>query len=150
MALPSLRWLESLEADGQTSSGAALREFSLRTGRAGLAVVISDFLDQDHLAGLQALVARQFEVIALHVLDARDLRPDLVGDVKLVDSETGAEREITVTRGLLRAYQDGLRRFCDEIDDACRRYGIHLLRTSTSEPFEDLVLKYLRRRGVVA
>jgi hypothetical protein len=43
-----------------------------------------------------------------------------------------------------------LQEFCGRLDEACRRYGIHLLRTSTAEPFEDLILKYLRRRGIVA
>jgi len=150
LALPSLHWLASLEADGGTSTGAALREFSLRTSRPGLVIVISDFLDEDHLEGLRSLMARQFEVVVLHLLDPADVEPELAGDLKLVDSETGAEREITVTRTLLRAYQQSLREFCDRLDEACRRYGIHLLRTSTAEPFEDLVLKYLRRRGVVA
>jgi len=148
-ALAGLHWLAALEPTGVTATGAALREFALRTKRPGLAVVISDFMDADHLAGLRALVGRRFEVAALHLLDPQELQPRLAGDLKLVDSETGAEREITVTQGLLRAYQRSLQAFCGRLDEACRRYGINLLRASTAEPFDDLILKYLRRRGMV-
>jgi len=148
-ALESLRWLEGLQADGATSSGAALREFALRAKQPGLVAVISDFFDEDHLDGLKALAGRGFEVTAMHVLDEEELRPSLAGDLKLVDSETGSEREITVTQGLLRAYQRRLREFCDALDACCRRFGIHSLRISTSEPFEDLILNYLRRRGMI-
>jgi len=149
-ALPSLQWLTGLEAAGATSSGAALREFSLHTPRPGLVIVISDFFDPDHLEGIRSLIARQCEVVLFHVLSSEDLTPDFAGDLKLVDSETGAEREITVTRGLLKGYQQALREFCGRLDNACRRYGVHLVRTSTSEPFEDLILRYLRRRGIIA
>jgi uncharacterized protein (DUF58 family) len=148
-ALAGLRWLAGLEADGATASGAALREFALRTKRPGLAIVISDFFDADHLEGLKALASRQFEVAALHLLDADELRPALAGDLKLVDSETGAEREITVTQGLLRAYQHSLAEFCGGLDATCRALGIHLLRVSTAEPFENLILRYLRKRGII-
>jgi len=148
-ALPGLRWLGGVEADGATSSGAALREFALRTKRPGLAVVVSDFLDSDHLEGLKALASRRFEVAVLHLLDAEELRPALAGDLKLVDSETGAEREITVTQSLLRTYQRSLAEFCGALDDGCRGIGAHLVRVSTAEPFEDLILRYLRKRGMV-
>lgn len=148
-ALESLQWLAALQADGRTSTGAALREFGLRTQQPGLAVVISDFFDDDHLQGLRALVGARFEVVVFHLLDASELQPDIVGDLKLVDSETGAEREITVTQGLLRAYRRSLRDFCENLDAACARYGIHSIRASTAEPFEDLILKYLRKRGII-
>ena len=144
-----LHWLAALEADGGTSTGAALRELALRAKRPGLAIVISDFLDPDHAQGLRALAARRFEVVAIHLLDQADLEPRLAGDLKLVDAETGAEREITVTQGLLRAYRRSLAEFCGGLDDTCRRCGITLVRTSTAQPFTDLVLGYLRRRGVV-
>ncbi len=148
-ALATLHWLAGLQAEGGSSSGTALREFALRTRRPGLLVVISDFFDSDHLEGLRALVGRRFEVAALHLLGAEDLRPGFAGDLRLIDSETNAECEITLTQGLLKAYQKSLRRFCEDLDTCCRRYGIHLIRTSTAEPFEDLIFKYLRKRGMV-
>jgi uncharacterized protein (DUF58 family) len=148
-ALACLQWLFELQSDGKTSSAAAFREFLLRAKQPGIVIVISDFFDNDHLEGLKALVTRKFEVTALQVLDPEEMQPGLVGDLKLIDSETGAEREITITQGLLRAYQQNMRQFCNDLDACCTRYGIHLLRTSTAESFEDLILKYLRKRGLV-
>jgi uncharacterized protein (DUF58 family) len=148
-ALASLHWLAGLEAEGATQGGESFHEFVLRAKQPGLVIAISDFLDMDHLEGLKVLAARKFEVVAIHVLAEEELHPELAGDLKLVDSETGTEREITITQGLLRAYQNNLRNFCDEIDSCCLRYGMHLVRTSTAAPFEDLILKYLRKRGMI-
>ena len=71
------------------------------------------------------------------------------GEVELVDSETGEEREISVSPALLRDYQAAVDRFCGGLQGFCRRYGLDYIRTTTSMPFEDLVLKYLRRVGLV-
>jgi uncharacterized protein (DUF58 family) len=148
-ALEMLRWLGGQSAEGATAGGAAMREFALRTRQPGLVIVVSDFFDPDHLEGLRALAGRNFEVAALHLLAPEDLKPTLTGDLKLVDSETGGECDITVTQSLLRSYERNLRGFCDEIDASCARLGAYAVRASTAEPFEDLILQYLRRRGMV-
>jgi uncharacterized protein (DUF58 family) len=142
-------WLEQLGAEGPTQSAASLREFALRSKRPGLAVVISDGFDPGFPASLRALLHRRFEMTFLHLLADSELQPDFVGDLKLVDSETGEEREITVTQGLLRNYQRGLDEFCGGIERFCLRYGMSYVRCSTSYPFDDLILRYLRRRRMV-
>jgi hypothetical protein len=66
-----------------------------------------------------------------------------------VDSETGEEREITISAGLLREYHKAVDQFCGGIQDTCRRYGADYMQTITDQPFEDLILKYLRRVGLL-
>jgi hypothetical protein len=39
--------------------------------------------------------------------------------------------------------------FCGGIQDTCRRYGADYLQCITDQPFEDLILKWLRRAGLV-
>jgi uncharacterized protein (DUF58 family) len=144
------RFLEGARAEGVTSFGACLREYALRTRRPGVAVVMSDCFGADVETGLKALLYRKFQVTLLHVLDREELQPTLVGDLKLIDSETGEAREITVSASLLRQYQRTVDAFCGGLQAFCRRYGVDYVRTTTDTPFEDLILKYLRRSGLVA
>jgi uncharacterized protein (DUF58 family) len=143
-------FLQKAQPEGQTSFARSMREYALRTRRPGIAVVISDFFNDDYEEGLKTLLSRRFQITLVHVLDDTELHPDLLGDLKLVDSETGEEREISVSPGLLREYQAAVDRFCGGLQGFCRRYGLDYIRTTTSTPFEDLILRYLRRTGLVA
>jgi uncharacterized protein (DUF58 family) len=143
-------FLQKAQPDGETSFARSLKEYALQTRRPGVAVVISDFFNSDYEEGLKSLLARRFQITLVHVMDDAELRPDLLGDLKLVDSETGEEREISVSPGLLREYQASVDQFCGGLQRFSSRYGMDYIRATTSTPFEDLVLKYLRRTGLVA
>ena len=148
-AFPFFDFLEKAQPGGQTSMAASLKEYALKTRRPGVAVLISDFFDPEWEAGLKSLLHRRFQVTAIHVLDRTEVRPDFVGDLKLVDCETGEEREITISPSLLRDYQRSVDQFCGGIQDTCRRYGADYLQAITDQPFEDLILKWLRTAGLV-
>ncbi|HTE19044.1 MAG TPA: DUF58 domain-containing protein [Armatimonadota bacterium] len=146
---PFFRFLEGARMGGQTSLAASLKEYALRTRRPGVAVLISDFFDPEWETGLKALLHRKFQVTVIHVLDRTEAQPEYVGDLKLVDCETGEEREITISAGLLKEYQKAVDQFCGGIQETCRRYGADYLLTITDQPFDDLILKWLRRAGLV-
>jgi uncharacterized protein (DUF58 family) len=147
---PFFRFLESARPEGVTTFGASLREYALRTRRPGVAVVISDFFGPDVEAGLKALLYRKFQMTLVHVLDPTELSPAFLGDLKLIDSETGATREITVSPSLLREYQRTVEAFCGGLQSFCRRYGVDYIRATTATPFEELILNYFRRSGLVS
>lgn len=143
-------YLESLEAAGDTALGEALGRFAHAHPRPGLCVVLSDFLDPaGYEAGLRALLARRFEVVAIQVLTAEELRPAVVGDLRLIDAETGEAREITVSDSLLRRYRERMAGYCDGLRSFCVQRGMSYLRTTTDEPVGHLVGSALRRLGLV-
>ena len=148
-AIGLFRWLEELHADGRTGLYEALRRFTLRTRQPGLAIICSDFLDPDWRRGLLTLVHRKFDLLCVQVLDPTEVNPTLAGDLKLVDSETGETREITVTGALLRTYKRRLAAFQNDLRAFGNRYGARVLAVTTDQPVEDIVLKTLRRAGVV-
>jgi len=114
----------------------------------GVAVVLTDLLDPGGYAdGLKALLQRRFEVFLLHVVSEEELEPGLQGDLTLVDAEGGSTREVSVDRWALERYQERLRQHFEEAERFCTRHGIDYLRTSTAMPFQDLVLRHLRRGG---
>lgn len=142
-------WLETVQPSGQTQLADSLRDFSLRTSRPGLAIVISDFFDPDYQKGLSALISRRFELTVLQLLDQDEAEPPLVGDLMLVDSETNERREVTITQSLLRRYKQRLAEHCGGIEDYCTRFGCNYVRVTNQTPFEDLILSYLRQRGTL-
>jgi uncharacterized protein (DUF58 family) len=143
------RDLERVQAEGQTRFGPCLKEFSLRTKRPGVLVLISDFFDPAYEEGLRALLSRRFQISIIHLFDDAELAPGFVGDLKLIDAETGEEREISISPSLLREYQKAVDTFCGGLQSFCGRYGMDYIRATTSLPFEDLILRFLRRAGVV-
>jgi uncharacterized protein (DUF58 family) len=142
-------FLESLAAGGRTALAPRLRAYAAAATRPGPLLLFSDLLDGGWRDGLNALAARGFEVTALHILSSDEVNPDLAGDLKLRDSETGAEVEITADYDLLGRYRDGLVAWQEELRRFCGARGMHYVPVESTVPFEELLFALLRRRGVL-
>lgn len=148
--VPLLDFLSEARPAGRTDLKGSLEEYAARATVPGVAVVISDLLDlQGYRPGLAALLRRRFEVFLLHLVAEEELRPELRGDVRLVDAEGGPAREMTVDGPALAAYRERLHGFFGEVERFCLRHRIDYVRCSTAVPFEDLVLRHLRQGGFV-
>ncbi len=146
--IPVLKFLGDIAPQGATGLNAALAAYAVRAKAAGVAVVLTDLLDGGGYAeGLKALLQRQFEVLVLHVVAEEELSPRLAGDLVLVDAEGGDSRQVSIDKSALDEYQRRLAAHFDEAERFCLRHGIDYLRTSTAVPFEDVVLRHLRRGG---
>jgi uncharacterized protein (DUF58 family) len=133
--------------------GAALKHFALSARGKGLVVVISDFLDKGDLKdALKYLPPDRFDAYALHLLCPQEIDPEkagVVGDVRLVDSEDEQVEEVSVSGVLLERYRATLRAFCEHVKQVCVDRGMVYLAGDTSVPFDDLVLHYMRERGLL-
>jgi len=147
-------WLLRREPAGASGFEEAMRLVgTTRVGR-GVMVVLSDFLFHEGFEkGLGMVAGRGFDVYALQVLAPQVVDPSreggVSGDLLLVDSETQAETEITVTPELLRIYKERLDRLCGSLRAYCTRRDLVHLVVETSTPVETLMLEYLRRRGML-
>jgi uncharacterized protein (DUF58 family) len=140
-----LRDLEQLTAGGAADFNQTLRRSASEARHVGIAVVISDFLDPaGYDAGLKALVSRGFAVSVIQVLAPEEVDPSTFGDLRLIDSETGAEQEVTFGKFRLKAYRRTVQRFCDELRAFCRNRGISFSRIVSNTPVEQFLLKELR------
>ncbi|MHB9023999.1 MAG: DUF58 domain-containing protein [Armatimonadota bacterium] len=142
-------WLDGLRADGASDFERLLKEYALLARTPGLLILISDFLAPGLAEGLTAVVGRRFAVHLLQILSPEEIDPALTGDLRLVDAENGDAREITVTAGVLRRYQRRLEAHQQSLRDLSNRFGVNYLQTVTSEPFEELILRYMKERRVV-
>lgn len=148
-ATEAFAWLCSLEAASDTSLTAAV-DWALRVMPApGIIFVLSDLLTADWLPALRRLAAARAESCILQVLSQEDWSPSVQGDLRLVDSETGSTREITMGASVLRRYVHERDALVEGVRAACNGYGFSYIRSLSTDPVEDVILRELRRLGVV-
>jgi len=147
---PFFQFLErKTPVGGVTKFGDALVQYAARAKTGGIAVVLSDFYDETHTRGLKALLSRRFQVVLIQIADPEEVMPTLTGDLRLLDSETGEAREVSVSPYLLAQYQTQWTGFCDSLQKLAARYGMDYARATTDVPFEEIILKYLRTGGLL-
>lgn len=145
------RFLGSAVNSGGTDINAVLRRASRATSGSGLALVISDLMDPAGYAqGLDALRSSGRQPIVIHLLSPEELLPEATGDFTWIDAETNASVDITVDTETLTLYRETLANWCDEIHAFCSSRRIPYYQVNTSTPLADLVLRSLRKGGLLA
>jgi uncharacterized protein (DUF58 family) len=89
-------------AQGSTDLAAGLHLVASRARRRGLVVVISDFLTPEGWQQPFRRLSTRHDVLAVEVLDPRELDLPDVGVIALTDPETGATREVDTRRAGVR------------------------------------------------
>jgi hypothetical protein len=74
--------------------------------------------------------------------------PGAFGDLRLVDSETGAELEVTYGKYRLKAYRQTVENYCQRLREFCRGRGIHFFRVQSDTSLEQLLLTQLREAEI--
>lgn len=150
---------EGVESTGADFTSAARALVSAGVGK-GVLVVLSDFLFREgHLDGLRMLAARPgWDIHCLQVLAPDEIDPAMTGeagtsgvtgDVRLIDVESGADVEVSITPALLARYRESLERFCARLADDCVARGMKSTLVRTDAPIESLLLDALRKRGML-
>ena len=143
--LPLIEFLGGVTPGGVTDLNGALRDYALRARDSGLAVLVSDLMDQGGFAlGIRAFLERRFDVHVIHLLSREEMEPGYGGDLRLVDAESGETREATLDGETLKGYRRRLREFLDQSEATCRANKIVYHRAVTAEPMEDLILRRLK------
>lgn len=143
-------YLDKLAASGASDLTAAAKSFAIKHAGKGVVVIISDFLDKrGYEPALRYLLARNMDIYVIHVLSQEEVNPELVGDLRLVDAEDDDIAEITVSAPLLKRYKDNLNAFVGGMKEWCTKRGITYIFTTNQNPFDKLILNYLRERGLV-
>jgi uncharacterized protein (DUF58 family) len=149
-AMKLFTFLEGVLADGATNLEQGTRAYMIRNRAKGVALLISDFFDEEGFEGpIRRLTQSGSDAYAVHVLAPEEIDPTLSGDLKLVDSETNAFAEISVSRTLLKKYKDNRDGFCDEVRRFCLARGVGHYVVSSDTSVEQLTLDVLRKGGLV-
>jgi len=141
--------LSAITAGGSVDLNQALRRGALQARQPGVAVVLSDFLDPaGYDSGLSALLGRGFQVDLVQILSPEEISPVTFGDLRLVDSETGAMQEVTFGRYRMKAYQQTVQNFIQRLREFSQARGINFFTAGSNTPLDELLLKQLRKAEV--
>jgi hypothetical protein len=163
---------EQTSADSRAHSADindGLREFARLRRGAGVSVVLSDLLSPDGVReGLRYFAAGHgesggtagaFDCFAIQVMSPGELEPErdaaasgggtLTGDLRLVDVETGAGVETSVSAALIKRYRENLEKYLADVSSFCASRNIAHVLLRTDTPLEEALLRTLRQRGLV-
>jgi len=143
-------YLESLIGNEKTSLLDGVKNFGLRNTGRGIAILVSDLMDkQGYEAALRFLAARRMDTYVVHILSREELKPEVLGDLRLIDCEDEQATEVTVGDSLLKAYDRTLQSYLAEVHDFCARRALGYLFIDNQTPIEKIVAETLRRQGLV-
>jgi uncharacterized protein (DUF58 family) len=141
-------WLEALSAGGTAPLAPAVRRLAGEGPNRGSIVLISDLLTPDWQTALDGLGLGAGGVV-LHVLGAEELDPELAGDLRLADAESGRELAVSTSEETMRRYRAALESFASEAAGRSRRAGLDYVLVPAVEGAAEQVLGALARAEAV-
>jgi uncharacterized protein (DUF58 family) len=144
--LAELRAEPEEDGAGATSIGKAVADTAAVARARGLIVVVSDFRgERDWEGPLRSLRARH-GVLAVEIRDPRELELTAMGDLWLVDPETGRQLQVnTSRRSVRRRFAEAAAAEREEVAAALRRTGADHLVLSTHGDWLKGLAAHLRR-----
>ncbi len=114
----------------------------------GVAIILSDFLTAGDISrSFNLLHSAGLEIFAVQILGPSEVEPDLTGDVRLVDCETGGSLDVTSARDLLDLYHEHRVAQQAYLASQCRRRNGRFESISSAETIEAVLFEKLLRRG---
>lgn len=129
-----------------TDIGAALRFFSRINKRRSVVFLISDFMDTQFLKPLQN-VQNKHDLIAIPILDPREIDPPRHGLYVLEDGETGREVYVDFSRRRVRqAFAGRARERRSALEDALRKSKVDHIPVTCGRPYEQDLIRFFKMR----
>ncbi len=142
-----LAGLEQAEPAARTDFGKPMKHFQQFLNRRGIVLVISDFYEQPEtiVKAIEPLRFHGSEVVLFHILDPKEIRPELKGPVILVDLETDRKLEV-IPDYVKTQYRAKMDHHLEEMRDRTQAAGMgyHLL--TTDKPLDRALTEYLSLR----
>ncbi len=122
-ALPIRDW-RGADCDFSGNVGQTLTGFPPTLHPSGVRILISDlFWNQEPQSVLRQLSDSAALLVVIQLLARHDISPDLSGNIRLVDSETGEVVELVAEEALLREYGSNFTRHQEYWKKSCIRSG---------------------------
>ncbi|MGH9630766.1 MAG: DUF58 domain-containing protein [Bryobacteraceae bacterium] len=145
---PAVDFLSKTASGGSTDYFQVARQFVSTYPQRGLAIVISDFLDDhDPEKPLQYLAEFGHELLLVHIWSPEDREPPWDGELELVDAETGSRLEMSLDADARIAYTAAFDEFARRLQAVAHRNGGRYAGLPTTVQLEDAVFGPLARTG---
>lgn len=143
-----LKELEDRTPEGETSSGAVLKELAGSLKRRGMILLISDLLDEPEevVQGLKQLRAKGNDVLVFHLLDPEELEFPFEKPTLFIDLEENLKL-LTDPKDVKAAYLKALQAMIDHYRQACASYRMDYILLNTSVGLDRALVRYLTWRA---
>jgi uncharacterized protein (DUF58 family) len=132
---------------GRTDLGALANDIAGRARRRGFVCLISDFMTPpDTWKTAVGSLAMRHDLLAIEIVDQRELELPAIGSMTLRDPATGALREIRLTEAVRRKYAAGAIAQRDAIRAAIRSTGAQHLQLRTNDDWLVTLMQYVHQR----
>ena len=148
-AIALFQFLQRIPVSEKLSLAQACQRYAQRATSPGPLLLCSDLFDPDWEAALTNLAARSFEITLMQVLAPEEIDPQIDGDFRLIDSESGLPIEISADPDVRRRYRESFLAWQEKIEHFCSGRGITFIRADSSVEIEEFFLSQMRRRGVL-
>jgi uncharacterized protein (DUF58 family) len=148
-----LNKVAALEFEGVTDLDGALRRFRPSRDRRGIVFFISDLLSGDPEKAeeiIKRTVTWPAETHVIQVLNPREMRPELEGEIRLIDVETGELRRVRLTRRELARYAQEFTAWVETVRRTCLRNRLDYLTWTTDREFDDQFVQLLSQGSALA
>ena len=144
-------FLQAATTGGATDLSACVQYLISGSVKPGIVVIISDMLlDDGYDHALKRLAYEKFQPMIVHVMAPQEITPDISGDLRLSDSETGHQVDVSPSKRMLDAYQKQLALFRRRVDNFARRHATDYVFAATDTAFEELVLQWMRTANMLS
>lgn len=137
---PAETYLRSLKPGGRTDFHEMARQYLSEYPQRGLAIVVSDFLDDgDCFRPIQYMADFGHELLLVQLWGAEDREPAGTGELELIDAETAQHTIISVDERARRAYTEAFDEHAAAVRKLALRNGGRYAGFSTQLPLEEAV-----------
>jgi len=144
------RFIEQIEGGGDAPLEEAVDAMLAHHRGRGIAVVLSDFLTMGELRrSFNLLYSAGLEIFALQILSPTEIEPELMGDLRMVDSETDKVLDVSAAGDLLGLYQEHRVNYERQLEQMVRRRRGRFASVNAATELPTLLSEVLQRRGWV-
>jgi uncharacterized protein (DUF58 family) len=139
--------LELAEPRARTSFDAPMQHLQAFLKRRGIVVILSDFYatPETIIRAIEPLRFHGNEIVLFHILDPKEIQPDLGGSSVLVDLETGTRLEVNADYAA-REYRQKIAAHIEALRDVAQRAGMSYQLLVTDRPLDGALREYLTIR----
>lgn len=141
--LRTAQYLEELPAARTSPISEEIRRIRFPAGP-GVSYLFTDAFSQDGMEDALAYLRYQKQDATLvHILAPEELTPPYEGELRLLDAETGEQKELEITPALAARYRKALDGFCAGLKEACHRNGFRYEAIPANLDIREAVLGHL-------
>lgn len=120
-----------------------------RPYKPGISIIISDLFSDKFQDTVKYLTYMNQKIVVIHLLDKKELKPDFIGDLNLIDSETLVDNDISISGSILNSYEKTVQSFIQNTKETTKKYGSVYSLISNELSIDEIIFEKLIRAGIL-